>query len=51
MEQLQNALLRCPNRTQKTSDLTIDDGLNHTEIVNMVSEGVQVALEDHDNNK
>ena len=36
---------------RKTGDLTIDDGINHTEIVNMVSEGVRVALEDHDNNK
>ena len=36
---------------RKTGDLTIDEGLNHTEIVNMISEGVRVALEDHYSNE
>ena len=32
---------------RKTGDLTIEEGLNHSEIINMVSEGVKAALEEH----
>ena len=32
----------------KTGELTIDEGLNPSEIVNMVSEGVRVVLEEHE---
>ena len=34
--------------SHKTGDLTINKGLNHTKIVNMVSEGVQVAHEEQE---
>ena len=32
---------------RKTGDLTIDEGLNHTKIINMVSEGLRVAFDKH----
>ena len=33
---------------RKTGELTIEEGLNHSAIVDMVSEGVRAALEEHE---
>ena len=30
---------------RKTSELTVEEGINHTELINMVSEGVRAAME------
>ena len=32
------------NSLRKTGEITVEEGLNHTQMVNMVSEGVQAAL-------
>ena len=32
---------------RKTNGITVDEGMNHTELVNMVSEGVTQAIETH----